>query len=362
MIQLVFAIFMMTGAWAAWRRNPLYSTRSTLRSAAIALLAIAGVIVLIVATVNLTANRSVAVAASALAAVIVFGTLALIFIIQAVSVPKESKPASVPHSVRLVTNNRRKVYTWLKVFAILIVAFALGGLIPGVARYVSLTLGGLTLFLAIILLPVLYVTNRGFDQSLTAVELDPWVHWQYTPEQWQQWSAMQTERLRATPPTFVLQRDWRRFLFPFAAIIGGVALFVPGSWLFKGPYLAAVCIAILTIAVFAGRGGSHSAEKLHARLLAASPEAYFGQDGVFCDGVFTPWLNVSIYLVSAAVDERVPRSLLLNFEKSVPNPYGPTQIVPIHQHVLIPAGAGGDLTRLQRELTTRCPNAQITLA
>ena len=47
MIQLVFAIFLMTGAWAAWRRNPLYSTRSTLRSAAIALLAIAGVIVLI---------------------------------------------------------------------------------------------------------------------------------------------------------------------------------------------------------------------------------------------------------------------------------------------------------------------------
>ena len=362
MLQLVFAIFLMTGAWAAWRRNPLYSTRSTLRSAAIALLAIAGVIVLIVATVNLTANRSVAVAASALASVIVFGTLALIFIIQAVSVPEESKPASVPHSVRLVTNNRRKVYTWLKVFAILIMAFALGGLIHGVARYVSLTLGGLALFLAIILLPVLYVTNRGMDQSLTAIELDPWVHWQYTPEQWQQWSAVQAARLEATPPAFVLRRDWRPFLFPFAIIIGGVAFFVPGSWLYKGPYLILICAAILTIAILSGRGGAAHAAKLHAKLLQAAPEAYFGRDGVFCDGVFSPWLNVSTYLLSAAIDQREPRSILLRFERSVPNPYGPTQVIPIHQSVLIPANAGGDLARLQQELIARCPKAQIALA
>jgi hypothetical protein len=77
-------------------------------------------------------------------------------------------------------------------------------------------------------------TTRGLDQSLTAIELDPWVHWQYTPGQWQQWSDVQADRLRATPPAFVLARDWRRFLFPFAVIIGGVAVFCPGSWLFKG--------------------------------------------------------------------------------------------------------------------------------
>jgi len=49
-----------------------------------------------------------------------------------------------------------------------------------------------------------------------------------------------------------------------------------------------------------------------------------------------------------------PASLDLRFEKSVPNPYGPTQIVPIHQAVLIPANADGDLAR--------CPKAQIALA
>lgn len=361
MLQLVFAVFMMAGAWTAWRRNPLYSARSTWRAALVALLAIAGVIALIVAAVTLTSGKSEAVVFTTMAVVIVFGTLALIFIIQAVTVPRESRPAALPHSVKLVTDNRRKTYKWLKVFVILIGIFALGGLIPGAARYISLKLGGMTLFLAVILLPVFYFTNRGLDKSLTAIELSPWVHWQYTPEQWQQWSAFQADRLRTTPPTFVFARDWHRFIFPFAVIIGGVAFFVPGSWLFKGTYLGLVCVAILAIAVLSGRGGASQADKLHQKLLAA-PEAYFGHDGVFADGIFTPWLNISNWLVSATIDPREPRSLLLNFERSVPNPYGPTSIIPVHHAVLIPANSAGDLARLQQELTARCPKAQVALA
>jgi len=137
------------------------------RAHTLSLLAIAGVILLIVATVDLTINRSPVVAGIALSAVIIFGTLALIFIITAVSTPKESKPAALPHSVKLVTNNRRKMYVWVKVFAILLGIFALAALVPGTARIVALTIGGMTLFLAIILLPVLYWTSRTADKSLT---------------------------------------------------------------------------------------------------------------------------------------------------------------------------------------------------
>jgi hypothetical protein len=362
MLQLIFAICLAIGAWAAWRRNPLYSARSTLRALAVIVLAIAGLIALIVAAVHLTDGRSAAVVFGTLAAVIVVGTLGMIFLITAVTTPKESRPAALPHSVKLVTDNRRKMYKWVKVFAVLIAIFALGGLAPGAAGIVSLTFGGMTLFLAVILLPVLYWTSRTADQSLTEIELNPWVHWRYSPDQWTQWSNVQADRAAATPPGFVLGRDWRRFLFPFALILVGVALFAPGSWIFKSIYLAIVCGAILLFAALAGRGPAGSAEKLRAKLLAASPEAWFGRDGVFCDGVFTPWLNVSIFLVSAAIDDRQPRSLHFRFEKSVPNPYGPTQAVPIHQAVLLPAGAEADLTRLQQELGARCPKAQIALA
>jgi hypothetical protein len=361
-LQLILAFGLMVSSWAAWRRNPMYSARHTVRTAVIVLLAIAGAIVLIIAAVNLAKNVSPGAAACIIVVTIVVDTLALIFIIQAVTVPKESKPAALPHSVQLVTTNRRKIYTWLKVLGALVLVFALGGLIPGAVRIISLTLGGMTLFLAVILLPVCYYSSRNLDQSLTATELNPWVHWQYTPQQWQQWASVQADRMRATPATFVLKRDWRRFLFPFAIIVGGVAFFSPGSWLFKTLYLGAVCGAIFVLVVLSGRGGGHSAEKLHAKLLAAEPEAYFGHDGVFCDGVFTPWLNVSIYLLSAEIDQRQPRSLLLRFERSVPNPYGTNQVIPIHQSVLIPANASCDLECLQRELTARCPTAKIALA
>src|ERR1017187_8132641 len=110
---------MMFSAWAAWRRNPMYSTRSTLRAAIVSVLAVAGVIAIVAAAVKLSMNRSTTVVGIVIGSSIVFGTLALIFIIQAVTVPKESKPASVPHSVHLVTNNRRKIIKWLKVLGVL---------------------------------------------------------------------------------------------------------------------------------------------------------------------------------------------------------------------------------------------------
>ena len=363
MIQLVFAIVFLFSAWGAWRRNPLYSPRATLRSLFVVLSAIAGAIALIVAAVKLSQGRSAAFSYSAIGVVIVVDTLALIFVIQTFTTPTEARPTSLPHATKLVTTNRVKVYKWARVFAVLILVFAIPGLlIPRDIRYVFLSIAGFTAFLAIILLPVLYWTNRGFDQSLTALELGPWVHWQYTPEQWTAWCNVQAERLRATPPTFVFARHWQRLLWTFSAIAVGVYVFCPGGWLWKTLYIVGVCGAILAMAILGGRGGAPRADKLRAKLLRAKPEAYFGRDGIFCDGVFTPWLNVSTNLVSATLDERQPRSAMFNFARSVPNPYGPTQIVPIHQAVLIPTGRESDLARLQQELTARCPGAHISLA
>ena len=57
MILVLFAILSAVGAWHTWRHNPLYSARSTLRSAAVVLLAVAAMICIVVAAVNLTINR-----------------------------------------------------------------------------------------------------------------------------------------------------------------------------------------------------------------------------------------------------------------------------------------------------------------
>jgi hypothetical protein len=361
-IQLVFAILLLVSAWVGWRRNPLYSKRATLISIGLGLVAIAGAILLIVAAVQLTVNRSAAVMFSTMGVVIVVDVLGLVFIVQTLTVPQGAKPTSLPHATRLVTTNRRKVILWAKVLGIIIGGFAiLGLLIPGDLHYMFLTFAGFTVFIAVILLPALYWTNRGFDQSLTAIELQPWVHWQYSPEQWTAWCDVQAERLKATPPTFDIRRHWHRLLLPFGAITVGVYVFCPGGWLWKTLYIIGVCGAIAAMVILGGRGGAPHADTLRAKLLRAAPEAYFGRDGLFCDGAFLPWINISTYLVSAIIDGRQPRSALFNFERYVPNPYGPTQVVHIHQAVLIPSGKESDLGRLQRELAARCPKAQIAL-
>src|ERR1700691_5893759 len=130
MWMVALALLSVVGAWHAWRRNPAYSNRSTLRLVGVTALCIIALILVIMAAVNLTIHRSPAVAMGTMFAVVVVGALGMIFIIQ-------------------------------------------------------------------------YVSNRNFDRSLTALECNPWVHWQYSPAQWQQWTDVRVERMKATAPAFV---------------------------------------------------------------------------------------------------------------------------------------------------------------
>jgi hypothetical protein len=75
------------------------------------------------------------------------------------------------------------------------------------------------------------------------------------------------------------------------------------------------------------------------------------------------WLGVDVYLTSASIDARAPRSLTLQFEKIVSNPYGSPNVVKLSQGVLIPTGSNepGDLSLLRSSLSARCPTAKISL-
>jgi hypothetical protein len=363
MFSALFALMGAVGAWYAWRRNPSYSTKSTLRLLLILALSIGGVVLLIVGAVKFSEHRSMTFTMVTLAVTIVFSTLAMIFIIQAASTPKSAQlSTSLPASSIVLHVFRRRMLRQLKVFGILLAACALPALIvPGPVRYVSLSMGGMVLFLACILVPLMYWTARKFDRALTNLEATPWVHWKYSPEQWAAWVQVQTGRLQAKPPTFIWKRDWHKLAWPFAAIAIGVIFFSPGSLFWRVSYVLFCCGMILGLVFLSKKFENVAPEKYRAKLSKADPEAYFGPDGIYCDGAFTTWLGVDVYLLAASIDGRAPRSLMFDFEKVIFNPYG-NSILAIHQSVLLPDGAEADLSRLQHELTARCPKARITLA
>jgi len=363
MLPVLFALLSAAGAWVAWRRNPLYTTRSSLRTLVYVLLSIAAFGGLIVGAVNLVIHRSPVVAGVTIGAVVIFGTLGLIFVIQSVSTPKDAKLATVlPPSAKVVHVHREKVYKWAKVFAIAVVILGILAIVlPGNGPYVIYALGSIVLLLGAVMLPVGYFNALKFDRSLTILMGDSWVHWQYPAEEWKQWVEVQAARVKATPPKFKIGRDWRKFALPFSIIAVGVLIFSPGSWLAKTLYIL-FCIGLISGLVAVGaREGKRAPGRVRAALLKASPDAYFGRDGLFCNGVYTTWVGLSVYLTSAWVDQNPPCSLCFRFEKYVPNPYGGSSTMIINQVVPIPAGGENDIGRLQQELTTRCPKARIAL-
>jgi hypothetical protein len=360
MYGAVLALISCAGAWAAWRRHPLYSPGTSFRVLAETLLLVIGGGCAIFATVQLTANRSAALQTIALISVVVLTTLGLIFSITAVTTPKSAKlTTTLPPGVTWVNMYRRRVIHFLKAALIFLAIAAAACIIPGPPRYIAASVVALGLLLGSIMLPTAYIMARRFDRAATALTLHAWIHWHYSAEQWQAWKAASVERLAAKPATFLLKRDWRRLLLISAAILVGTVVMTPGSWLARVSWAAACIALVMLFAEAAAWDARRAPSKLKARLDGCTPDAYFGDDGVMCDGLFFTWLGTDVYLTAASVDAREPRSLLLDFEKIVPNPYG-SSIVKVSHGVLIPKDLGaGDLSLLRTSLGSRCPTANI---
>jgi hypothetical protein len=363
-VGIVFALMAIAGSWVAWRHHPLHSTRSTLRMLVALVLLIAAALCLIVAAINLTSGRSEGVQLAVMFGLIVVLSLAMIFSIQAVTVPKTARlTTTLPPAAKVLTVFRQSFYKWSKGFLVFMAACAVLCLVlPGAAKFMVLALAGVTLLIGLVLLPVLYFMDRRLDRSLTAIELDPWVHWQYTPAQWQEWVSIQVDRVKALPTALGWKQHWALFVVVGATIIGSTLVFAPGSLIARSSLAIFCCVAVAAMLQFAAWEARRAPEKLRAKLSKLTPEAYFGHDGLYCNGSFVTWIDMSVYLTSATIDSRQPRSLLFCFDKIMYNPYGPTQTIRINQSVLVPADGDRDIGRLQKELTQRCPTAQIALA
>jgi hypothetical protein len=360
-MALVFALMSVAGAWTAWQHDPRHVGQSGMRVLGAIVLLVAAAAFAIVATVNYMQSLSEALQMILLGVVIVALTFGMIFSIKAVATPKAARlTTTLPPSAKVLTFHRDRLYASAKFVLAFFAVCGAGLLIPDNAKYAFAAVGGIALMLAVILLPLLYINARKMDRALTGLELNAWVHWQYSAPQWQGWSAIQAHRLKDLPE-FCLKHSWRKLVEPFVLIVGGVMLFSPLSWQANVLYVVVSCGAILGMLELSVWAAHRAPAKLKVKLQEAAPEVFIGQDGLFCNSRFLTWLGDDYYLTAASMDPRPPRSLLFCFEKMVPNPYGAPQTVVINQSVLIPVDGDGDIARLQHNLVARCPSARISL-
>jgi hypothetical protein len=356
-VILLFAILSITGAWAGWRRSPLYSAKITLKLVVIFLLIVATIVGLSWASTSGAISHSPEVQmAMVFIAIVAVGTGATALIVRTT----DSHVAQLPASVRMVTIERHKVQRWIwRTLVYLLIsgaaalAFPQWSWLPGVpALLVFLGCGPM--------LTALYMRARRLDRGMTQVVATPWLHWNYTPPQWQAWAASQRAWELAKNPPFQWKRDgwkWTKFLLFITLLFALGALVTGGTFRERVTLVAIATSFILVMMVLVAVVGHGAAERHYRRLLAAPPEAYFGAEGVFCNGAFTPWKLSGAYLIRANALHDPPARVELVFEQ-----FSGSTSMEVTKRVPIPEGRESDLPLLQEKLSATSRTARVRLA
>jgi len=103
-------------------------------------------------------------------------------------------------------------------------------------------------------------------------------------------------------------------------------------------------------------------QKLRNKLQRAAPDAYFGPDGMLCDGAMFTWLGVNVYLVAASVDAIEPRSLCFIRENRTQSVWIRADGDDRSKCAGPPGCDPSDLSLLRTALAARCPSAKIAVA
>jgi hypothetical protein len=357
MLLALFALLSALGSWAAWRRNPMYSTRSTLRGVLGVLLMIAALVAALVGVVNLAQRYSKTVALAIIFSFVIVASIAMILGIMAMTAPKV---ATLPPTVTMLHFHRKKLGLWAKRWVVsMLVMGVLALALPGATKAIAYALGAILGLLGIVMMVAGYFAAKNQDRMLTALEYQPWVHWQYSPAQWAAWTDAQVARAKAIPPAF----NWRRHSWKIGALwlVIAAGTFILGlGWIYALVYATAILALMVLILSLGARSERHSPETLRKKMERWAPEVFLGEEGVFCDGVLTPWVSTDDWLLEAILDEGLPRHLLLQFEKiNAGNASIPTSR--LEWRVPLPEAAEADLARLQKELKAKVPTAKVQI-
>jgi len=352
-VLLVFCLLTIIGALNAWRQSPLYSLRTALKLVGAFVLIVAVFICALLAIMSGTLSGSPVVQG-------ILGFLAIIVVASGASILTvkitDTHVAQLPPSVRLVSFNRHKVYRWIwRLVVFLVICSAAALVLPSSWIWLPIGLGGFMLVACTPTFSILFMMARRNDRGMSAVIANPWVHWQYAPETWARWAKNQKDWEEAQ------EGPWR-WKTAFLFVLFCAALFVVGAFL-TGASLQENAIIIIGLTGFivllmlvAWWFKRTNFDRRYRRLLAAAPEAWFGDEGIFCNGAYTPWILSGKYLLRATVSSDPPPCVTLTFQSTTG-----TASVLVTQRVPIPDGHLPDLSLLQQKLHAHCPTASVHL-
>jgi len=137
---LIFCFLTIAGAFAGWRKSPLYSVKTTLKLGGGFLLIVAVVAGTAYVIVNGSLSRSpVAEGIAGLVAAMAVACGSSIFIVRIT----DSHVAALPPSARLVSFNRHKVYQWIwRLVVFLLICSAASLVLPTAWTWLPVGLGG----------------------------------------------------------------------------------------------------------------------------------------------------------------------------------------------------------------------------
>jgi hypothetical protein len=355
-VLLIFAGLTIVGSWVGWRRNPLYSLKTTLKMVA----AFAGIVAAVAGAMlaifsGPLEHAPVAQAVAALVAVMVLTVGASVTLIRIT----DSHVAQLPASVRLVTLHRHRIAVWAGRFLVYLIVMTAASLaVPASWLWLPSMMGGFPLLMCGPLLAILYMMARRNDRGMTAVIANPWAHWEYTPEQWQAWAANELDWERSKE-TRIGWKGLMGFVLFCAALFALGALFTGGSLKENMVIVSALTAFVTSMTVAAVWFQRTNPGRRYRRLLAAPREVYFGDEGLFCNGLYSPWTLSGKYLTEAdAISDpkSPPERLVFVFES-----FNGSSSVKIAWRVPIPMDRRADVAVLHQKLRAQCRMAAVRL-
>jgi hypothetical protein len=350
---LIFALLTIVGAFSAWRKSPLYSLKTTLKLVGAFFLIFAVVMGTSQAIANSVVSRSPVVGVTVgFLAIMVLACGASIFVVRIT----DSHVAQLSPSAKLVTFNRHKVYRWIwRLVVFLVINTAASLVLPAPWNGLPIGLGGFVLLLCGPMLSIFYMMAGRNDRGMSAVVANPWAHWQFAPEKWAQWAKNQREWEEAQEGPW----SWKGVLLLVLLCSG---LFVLGA-LFSGEGLKENVIIVsgltgfvILLVIVAYGFKRTNFDRRYRRLLAASPETWLGDEGLFCNGAYTPWILSGKYLLKATSASDPPARMTLVFQS-----FNGSSSMLVTQRIPIPEGHFSDLPMLQQKLKDHCPTASVHL-